>query len=105
MEGSYTQSQTKIFSLVYYLEQGSAHPIAQAFAQATLHLSDLEPIEMTSLKVHVGEGVSGYHQGRYYQLGGAKWTGQPSQAGVRVFLVEDGQCIACFSIRYAQAGC
>lgn len=67
----------KSTSLLYALEQKSAHPLAQAVCE---HLEETQnsSIELEDFKNHSGKGIEGTWQNEKYKVGNASWVIQPN---------------------------
>jgi len=81
------------------LESGSEHPVAAAFRG--LRLTDLP--EVTELRNHPGQGLSGRILGENYRIGhaafalpGREGLESPPEGRLRIWLSRDGQPLAAF---------
>lgn len=100
-------------SLLYALEQKSAHPLAQAVCE---HLEETQnsSIELEDFKNHSGKGIEGTWQNEKYKVGNASWVIQPnltisgdlqqhteelkSKANTLVYFADSTQLLAIISL-------
>ncbi len=88
-------SREHILAIASALEQHSFHPIAKAFVKE-YHISDGEALVATDVVEKIGEGISGFVEGRKMSLVQAKDT---IQSGILVDLFSEDHRIARFSFQ------
>ncbi len=100
LDEKYTEAE--ILALLYGIESGSSHPIAQSITQYA-QSSDINPIEFDEVNIISGVGVEGVANGEAYKLISEKAYGQnlgintPHGATLSV-LVKDDQAIGAVAL-------
>ncbi|GLS84575.1 heavy metal translocating P-type ATPase [Paraferrimonas haliotis] len=87
-------NEQQALAIASALEQGSTHPIAQAFSQY-----QQSSLIATAIESHVGNGISATVNNQRFHLGSHKFTKQTPIAGKQsIWLMADEQLIARFDL-------
>jgi P-type Cu2+ transporter len=106
--GTLTQGQFSITSIqcaagysplqvgqwAHALEQGSHHPLASAFSAYADHNH-----RVAKHHVRLSQGVEGYIEGIFYQLGSSTWLNQPKSTVNTLYLMRNQQLAAVFTLQ------
>ncbi|PMC57824.1 heavy metal translocating P-type ATPase [Dolosicoccus paucivorans] len=102
IDGFSTHSEEDILRLLAGLESGSSHPIAQSIVNYSQD-QKVTPADFEDIEIIKGSGLTGKHNGHFYQLISQKSYGKelnfapPTGATVSI-LLEDDQAIGAVSL-------